>query len=382
MARARAVVKAVGHVLGAFVRPWPWEPMIAAPMFLFFGLWTASFVVWGSSSGIPATHGVLAVLSVIAPVLVIYVVYAFARRYFGSDVKPPWIAYYAIVALCAVLAPALRYLFLGDSLKEYGSLQLWGLVDLTSPFAAFVRVVVSLLMFNAILGWFGQRLRGEVQRAEEALQLAQEQQRLLVAADEATRRQVAEHLHDRIQAALVLVGLQMKQVAELSEPATGDRLRSIADELEYIRGKQLHDVINGLSPEYSLVGLDEAVAGLSRRYGRALKVTRSLDPAITAMVEADQSWTEAVYRITEQALLNSARHGAATKATVRLDRAKGVVSLVIEDDGSGLPDAITPGLGTAITEAWVGQTRGRWSRIVGGSGGTSVIVQWGAPAQS
>ncbi len=275
------------------------------------------------------------------------------------------------------LVVAVRFTVLRDSVADLGDVRLFNFLDVLSPAFGLMRVLFSLLLFTAVLGWFTRRLSAEVQRAEGALQVVRVQQQRLVEADEATRRQVAEDLHDRIQSSLLLVGMQVQQISHEADPNTSGRLKSIADELEFIRGKRLHDVINGLSPDYPIVGLTGALRTLGTRYSKSMQVDIDLDPQAVALIEADLAWTEAVYRIVEQALMNSVAHGRAASAQVRLRQKSHTLVLSIDDDGSGITESSSPGLGTAITDAWADRTHGQWTRASSDDGGACVRVEWG-----
>lgn len=369
-------VRALGQWVVAFFRPWPLQPIVAVPMLLFLGLWSATVVLTAEAAGqsVPPLWQTLA--SVVLPVGVIAISFTFARRYVGEYQAPPWPLYYAIIVGTAALAVALRFAVLWNSVADLSDARLFNFFDVFSPVFGFLRVLVTLLMFTAVLGWFTRRLLAEVQRAEGALEVVRVQQQRLVEADEATRRQIAADLHDRIQSSLLLVGMQVQQIAHEADANTSGRLKSIADELEFLRGKRLHDVIDGLSPDYPIVGLTGALRILGARYSKSMQVDIDLDPQAVALIEADLAWTEAVYRIVEQALMNSVAHGRAASAQVRLRQKSHTLFLSIDDDGSGISESKSPGLGTAITDAWAGRTHGQWTRATSDDGGACVRVEW------
>lgn len=370
------VVRAIGQAVLAFIRPWPLQPIVAVPMVLFLGMWSAVVVVTAAGAGQPTPPVWRALLSVVLPAGIIAITFAISSRSIGQNQAPSWPLYYAIIVGTAALAVAVRFAVLWDSVADLGDVRAFNVFDVFSPTLGLLRVIISLLMFTALLGWFTRRLSSEIQRAEAALEQIRAQQQRLVEADQATRRQVAADLHDNIQSSLLVVGMQVQQIAQDSGAATGGRLKSIADELEYIRGKRLHDVIDGLSPDYPIVGLAGALRTLCARYGTSMQVGIDLDTRAVSLVEADLAWTEAVYRIVEQALMNSAAHGRAAQAQVGLHRRARMLILSIEDDGTGITGAGIPGLGTAVTDAWADRTHGQWRRTTPVEGGTCVRVEW------
>lgn len=369
-------VRALGQLVVAFVRPWPLQPIVAVPMALFLGVWSATAVLTAEAADqlIPPLWQTLT--SVVLPAGIIVIAFAVSRRLVGEYQAPSWPVYYGIIVGTAALAVAVRFAVLRDSVADLSDVQLFDTFDVFSPAFGFLRVLVSLLMFTAVLGWYSRRLLAEVHRAEAALQVVRAQQQRLVEADEATRRQIAADLHDGIQSSLLLVGMQVQQIAHEVEPDTSGRLKSIADELEYIRGRRLHDVIDGLSPDYPIVGLTGALRTLGARYTGSMQVDIDLDPQAVALVEADLAWPEAVYRIAEQALMNSVAHGRAAHALVGLRWQGRMLVLSIDDDGSGITESVSPGLGTAITDAWADRTQGQWRRTTSDYGGTCVSLEW------
>jgi glucose-6-phosphate-specific signal transduction histidine kinase len=81
------------------------------------------------------------------------------------------------------------------------------------------------------------------------------------------------------------------------------------------------------------------------------------------------------YRITEQALLNSAAHGDATQVDVTARQEDDSLVLVIADNGGGIgPDPVVPGTGTTIIDAWVATMGGTWA-MDSSATGTRVTVR-------
>jgi signal transduction histidine kinase len=103
-------------------------------------------------------------------------------------------------------------------------------------------------------------------------------------------------------------------------------------------------------------------------------VKLDLDADAVQMADGDLEISEACYRIVEQALLNSGVHGRATEVTIRLLRDEDAVDLDVDDNGVGLGSVSTPGLGTGVTDAWVSQLGGSWSRIAAESGGVRLTA--------
>jgi signal transduction histidine kinase len=88
----------------------------------------------------------------------------------------------------------------------------------------------------------------------------------------------------------------------------------------------------------------------------------------------------AVYRITQEALTNVARHARASRVDVRVRADGGHLILVVADDGVGIPrrDGPPPGMGLVGIRERVLALGGSFS--LGGSPGTELRIQLPLPA--
>ena len=223
-----------------------------------------------------------------------------------------------------------------------------------------LRTYVAILVVSLIFGVGEKRVLAQASRAENALAEVDRQRSLLLQADEDTRREVADFLHDRVQAGLVVANLELNNISEKLSEQHKAEIRSVVAELEEIRRFDVRDASRLLSPDIAVLGLNHCITDLTQRYRNSMKVTLHLD-SITAGINPEKEL--AIYRICEQALLNAALHGSAEHCTVRsIFDEKGNFSITIENNGSPLPDlAGAPGAGTAVIDAWVSKFEGTWS---------------------
>ena len=94
-------------------------------------------------------------------------------------------------------------------------------------FAALtIRNIVSLIVISAVFGTFSKKLQSEITEKSEALALLEEQRELVMEADEKARREVANFLHDSVQANLVVLAIELRKIAAVVDPPTqpGDQL--------------------------------------------------------------------------------------------------------------------------------------------------------------
>lgn len=286
--------------------------------------------------------------------------------------KPPTRGWYlGALAFTALVYPFIMFSFFAT--------QPWSVFedfDLLG-FSALRWFVVMLTVF-AILGFSQRRLALEVQRANEATAAVLSQKALLVRSEEASRRSVADFLHDRVQSMLVTSTMQLREIAQRTDDQSGSELRSVAEYLDDVRVMEVREANTRLSPNIAVTGLESSIRQLLTSLTPDLQAEVTLDPSLSewATPSSDGDLIPiGVFRIVEQAAANAVIHGRASRVDVHLTREDQHVALRIQDNGSGLPDAPTPGSGTAIIESWVEMLRGTWTRSNRPEGGVEVLVR-------
>jgi two-component system, NarL family, sensor kinase len=163
----------------------------------------------------------------------------------------------------------------------------------------------------------------------------------LVAATEEERRRLRRDLHDGLGPGLagVVLGLQRARRHVDVDPANA---RKQLDELT-VQTQQAIAEVRRLVYDLRPPALDElGLVGALTEQARALGPITVLGPdrpmQLPAAVEV------AAYRIALEAMTNTARHAAATEATVRVSL-DGALNLEISDNGIGLPVAYRAGVG-------------------------------------
>jgi signal transduction histidine kinase len=187
---------------------------------------------------------------------------------------------------------------------------------------------------------------GELSGAREELHCLR---RRLVLAHEAERRRLARELHDDAMQRLAAVALQLDDLQHRphSDPDTRRRLERVAGDVNAVV-----QAVRDLSHSMHATGLHHAglIATLrlmgdefSRRSGIVVE-TRL--PATDPPIGDDAAL--AVYRITQEALANVARHARARRVTIELHTGDGRLSLVVVDDGRGFDPPRSPGQGLGL----------------------------------
>jgi signal transduction histidine kinase len=195
----------------------------------------------------------------------------------------------------------------------------------------------------------------------------------IIASDERIRKEIAELLHSRVQARLVVVSHKVWACQSLirSDPARAEAvLAELADELDRICEEDVRQASHILHPSIIDVGLVPALYLLAERFEPSFRITIDASPALVALDDPVANRIPeivrlAAYRVVEEGLGNAARHSGASNVTVSLDakvtRDQGGLAISVHDDGRGFDAAAArPGLGLRSIDDRVEQLGGTW----------------------
>jgi signal transduction histidine kinase len=203
----------------------------------------------------------------------------------------------------------------------------------------------------------------------------------LVATREEERRRLRRDLHDGLGAQLAGLNIQAGTLRRLipRDPDAADEL--VVELREELRGAiaDIRRLVYDLRPPaLDDLGLVEALRQLAERYG-------SKDEPLSVLVEASEDIPDlpaavevAVYRITQEALTNVARHARARSCIVRL-AVDGDVLLEIVDDGVGIPTERSAGVGLSSMHERASELGGSCVIQSVPKGGTQVLVHLPLP---
>jgi signal transduction histidine kinase len=168
--------------------------------------------------------------------------------------------------------------------------------------------------------------------------------RRLVAARDEERRRLERNIHDGAQQQLVALAVK----ARLARALTGRDPRKAAEMLEQIEVEthdaleDLRDLARGIYPPLLAdKGLEAALTAQARKSPVPVEVEATGIDRFPQEIEA------AVYFSALEALQNTAKYAAATRATITLSRANGSLSFTVTDDGTGFDTKVT-GYGTGL----------------------------------
>ena len=169
--------------------------------------------------------------------------------------------------------------------------------------------------------------------------------RLQLRAQEEERKRVARDLHDEVNQALTAILLRLEALTHTAPP----RLRDELTETKRLANQAMDELLQ-LARQLRPTALDDhgllpAIEDQLRRF----RSQHGIETELTAAGDLGELPGEqqlVLYRITQEALTNVARHSGASSVSVDIRREDGAVALAIEDDGDGFEvDRARRGLG-------------------------------------
>lgn len=223
------------------------------------------------------------------------------------------------------------------------------------------------------------RQAGATVHAVELTRELQHSRQQLLTSREDERRRMRRDLHDGLGPALAAIAMQADTAQALadSDPASARALMSaVTNQARGVVGDLRRLVYELRPPSLDEVGLAGAIERLTRQQSSAglrfeVEAPRQL-PRLDAAVEV------AAYRIASEALTNVARHAGARRCTVRIDvvetGGQRMLSLAVEDDGSGLGGDYTAGVGLRSMRERAAELGGGFEAGPSSMGGTRIAV--------
>jgi signal transduction histidine kinase len=197
----------------------------------------------------------------------------------------------------------------------------------------------------------------------------------LIATQEEERHRIARELHDDLGQKVALLNIEVSEISRKMEgrgqQAALERLTEQAADI----ARDLRALSHELHPSHlDIVGLVASIRSLCAEVAQKCEcqvtfsagdVTNPIDPNVALCL----------YRVTQEALHNVAKHSRATRACVRLTQGPADLHLQIDDNGIGFDAAaVHAGLGLASMRERVAIFDGSFVIQRGPEGGTRVDV--------
>ena len=182
-----------------------------------------------------------------------------------------------------------------------------------------------------------QALQSEITQRRRAEQAHQQVLRRLAEAEETERGRISRELHDRLGQELTAIklGLQLLRKQHTSIAEAQDNiihLESLAEGLM----RDVHRLAWELRPPaLDDLGLELALQRFTSQWSEKAAVPVDFHSHGLSGQRLPIEYETTLYRVTQEALTNVARHAAARQVSLLLERRSDLVSLIIEDDGNG-----------------------------------------------
>ena len=346
-----------------YVGPWPLRlPVMFITVFVITVLIFSGIVVSSPGETFGQAAAFTFVPALVAALVATGVTWA-GRTLLGGVLARSMAAYLAFLLVVAISAVVARYVVTQAPVFPFP--------DTPDRLVGAVLRYWGWIIGNlAVTGAVVQRLRRETEVAQDALAESRRQQAILLESEERSRRQVAQLLHDRVQAGIIAASLELRLVGS---SADDDRVGAVVERLERLRDSDLRQAARALSPDLVNVDLRSALTDLASGYEPTMVTRVDIAPRLLRDRGVRETTLLAIYRIVEQGLLNAAGHGHANSVRVSVTASESAIEVVVADDGRGLPaSGMRPGLGTAVIEAWCQLAGGSWI-LESGRGGGAVL---------
>ena len=184
----------------------------------------------------------------------------------------------------------------------------------------------------------------------------------LVTYEEQFRSTIFNHLHDKVQSKLFSVGIQLNQIKSESDSEYEQKFEDIIAQIESIRLSDVKKTSIDIVPPLTSVGLTPSILSLLKSQKPVLvgKLSMRLATPLTDIEE--DHFGIGIYRIIEQAFINSLIHGKATECEVIISEDDENLMLVITNNGNPIDvNHVTQGHGFAVIDGWVSKLKGKWT---------------------
>lgn len=167
--------------------------------------------------------------------------------------------------------------------------------------------------------------------------------RQLVEAEEAERRSLAREVHDQLGQHLTALALGLAETRRVlgDREAADARLARLERLAQRMTGDARRLALELRLPELDEVGFTSALTTHVDHWTDRVGVPADVavnDPEVDRAVSGQTA--SALFRITQEALANTAKHARATHASIVVERTNREIRLVIEDDGCGFDNEV------------------------------------------
>lgn len=233
--------------------------------------------------------------------------------------------------------------------------------------------VVSYFRFMILVGITESIAGFLIAQSEFRASELERHQASLVVSEEEFRQRVLVHLHDNVQSRLVVLGIQLGQLGQTLPDPSKVKMASLVEELESIRSQEVREFGRAISPNIESEGLVYSLNRLFSLNKAVINCQLSGFQELGFTKPQELKFGLGVYRIVEQALLNSILHGKASEFNVTFSRRDSGWKMEISNNGAIFnPHTAIQGHGFAVIDSWASKLDASWS--ISGRG-NSVLLE-------
>ena len=218
----------------------------------------------------------------------------------------------------------------------------------------------------------------ERKRAEEQLKESEKQLKhlasQLLTAQEDERRRVAHDIHDSLGSQLSAVKFRVEDFFKMMPGASESITSALQEAINESRRIQM-DLHPSILDD---LGIAPALAWFCRKFETTYPLKIEQEVAIKES-ELPQSLEKAIYRISQEAFNNIAKHSQANQARLSLQKNSNTVELIIQDNGQGFEftvDTSRKGLGLSSMRERAEVSGGTFSIESAQGKGTIIRASW------
>jgi signal transduction histidine kinase len=213
--------------------------------------------------------------------------------------------------------------------------------------------LVLFFLEGLFLSLLGAMLHNARERARAADATARRLEQKILDVSESERRRIGHDLHDGLGQHLTGIALQAKllnqrlSAADVPEAEQAARIAKLVNEsIAWTR-----DLARGLSPLSLEGGLPAALEELAANASNLLGI-RCTSQCEAPRVSLSRESVMHLYRIAQEAINNSVKHGKANRVEIGISADNGQIVMSVADNGTGLSEKTrsNPGIGLQIME--------------------------------
>jgi len=233
--------------------------------------------------------------------------------------------------------------------SELALLSSRGMVSTQRVYIIGLLVLCLFLLILILVFRYNRRLKQLKQEEEEKNRENQESMRMVLSGEEQERQRIARELHDGLGQQLTLIRMKTDLLLdEMSEPkeSTHAIISSLQSEVASA-SEELRNISHAMMPaNLELGSLVDALRGLFRRDYESIGLEIELKEQLAPHHQLTKASQHAIYRICQEAISNSQKHGEAESIHIHLHSNEHYLFLEYRDNGTGfMMGQVKPGLG-------------------------------------